>query len=64
MAESLRQTPATGTDTVEEVEQFDAQAMLDLLHVQLTATRQRCGLLCFKVLKTLAYSFDGAGPAA
>lgn len=50
--------------TLEEVEQFDAQAMLDLLQVQLTATRQRCGLLGFKVLKTLAYSYGEAGPAA
>ena len=43
---------------LEDVENFNAQEMLDLLKVQLTATRQRCGLLCFKVLKTMVYSLD------
>ena len=46
--------------TLEEVEEFSAAAMLDLLRVQLTAVRQRCGLLGFKVLKTLVYSHDSA----
>ena len=32
--------------------------MLKLLKVPLTATRQRCGLLGFKVLKTMLYSLD------
>jgi nitrogen fixation NifU-like protein len=34
--------------------------MLELLKVRLTAMRQRCGLLGFKVLKTLVYSHDSA----
>ncbi|MBQ15787.1 MAG: SUF system NifU family Fe-S cluster assembly protein [Planctomycetaceae bacterium] len=51
--------------TLGEVEAFDARQMLDLLQVRLTATRQRCGLLGFKVLKTLAYAYDGtAGTSA
>jgi nitrogen fixation NifU-like protein len=33
--------------------------MLDLLKVPLTATRQRCGLLGFKILKTMVYALDG-----
>lgn len=45
--------------TIEELRDFDAQQMLDLLKVQLTATRQKCGLLGFKVLKTIVYSLDG-----
>ena len=45
--------------TMEEIEGFGAPEMLELLQVQLTATRQRCGLLGFKVLKTLVYSDDG-----
>ena len=50
--------------TLREIEAFDAPAMLDLLQVQLTAVRQRCGLLGFKVLKTLVYSQDAAtGPS-
>jgi nitrogen fixation NifU-like protein len=44
--------------TVPELEQFSAEQMLELLKVPLTATRQRCGLLGFKVLKTLLYSRD------
>ena len=46
--------------TLEEIEAFSAPAMLELLQVRLTAVRQRCGLLGFKVLKTLVYSHDGA----
>ncbi len=49
--------------TVAEVESLDAQEMLDLLKVPLTATRQRCGLLCFKVLKTMLYSLNDSRPA-
>jgi len=45
--------------TIEELREFEAQEMLDLLKVQLTATRQKCGLLGFKVLKTMIYSIDG-----
>ena len=50
--------------TLEEIEAFSAAAMLDLLKVRLTAMRQRCGLLGFKVLKTLAYSYDGSHDGA
>ena len=50
--------------TLSEIEAFDAPAMLDLLQVQLTALRQRCGLLGFKVLKTLVYSQDAATGAS
>jgi nitrogen fixation NifU-like protein len=45
--------------SVAEVEQMQAQDMLDLLKVPLTATRQRCGLLGFKILKTMVYALDG-----
>jgi len=45
--------------TIDELRDFAAQEMLDLLKVQLTATRQKCGLLGFKVLKTIVYSLDG-----
>ncbi len=45
--------------TVEEIENFTAEQMLGLIGVPLTATRQRCGLLSFKILKTLLYSRDG-----
>lgn len=44
--------------TLKEVEQFQAQEMLDLIKVPLTATRQRCGLLGFKVLKSMVYSLE------
>ena len=50
--------------TLTEIAAFDAPAMLDLLQVQLTAVRQRCGLLGFKVLKTLVYSQDAATGAS
>lgn len=39
-----------------ELKGMQAQEMLDLLHVPLTASRQKCGLLAFKVLKTLVYA--------
>lgn len=45
--------------SVEEVENLTAEEMLELIGVPLTATRQRCGLLSFKILKTLLYSRDG-----
>lgn len=44
--------------TLDELRQFPAQKMLDLLRVRLTASRQKCGLLCFKVLKTMVYTLD------
>ena len=45
---------------MEEIEEFAASEMLALLPVRLTATRQRCGLLGFKALKTLVYSEDAS----
>ncbi len=42
--------------TLSELRNFQAQDMLGLIKVPLTATRQRCGLLGFKVLKTMMYS--------
>jgi len=44
--------------TLQELINLQAQDMLDLLKVPLTATRQLCGLLGFKVLKTMVYSLD------
>ena len=44
--------------SLEELKNFQAQDMLDLLKVRLTASRQKCGLLGFKVLKTMLYSLD------
>ena len=41
-----------------ELKGMTAQEMLDLLQVPLTASRQKCGLLAFKVLKTLVYAQD------
>jgi nitrogen fixation protein NifU and related proteins len=38
-----------------ELRQLRAQDMLDLLQVPLTPSRQKCGLLAFKILKTLLY---------
>lgn len=46
--------------TVAEAQDFEAKDMLALLKVPLTATRQRCGLLSFKVLKTMLYSQNDA----
>ena len=43
---------------LEEVRGMQAQNMLDLLGVPLTASRQKCGLLGFKVLKTMVYTLD------
>jgi len=44
--------------TLEELQKFQAKEMLDLLQVRLTASRQKCGLLSFKVLKTMIYTLD------
>ena len=44
--------------TLDELKEFQAQQMLDLLKVRLTASRQKCGLLGFKVLKTMLYTLD------
>jgi len=48
--------------TLDELKDFQAPQMLDLLRVRLTASRQKCGLLCFKILKTMIYTLD-AGKA-
>ncbi|MBS0203822.1 MAG: iron-sulfur cluster assembly scaffold protein [Planctomycetes bacterium] len=45
--------------SLDELKDFQATQMLDLLKVRLTASRQKCGLLGFKVLKTMLYSLDG-----
>ena len=50
--------------SLEELREFQAKDMLDLLKVRLTASRQKCGLLGFKVLKTMLYSLDHPTPAA
>jgi nitrogen fixation NifU-like protein len=44
--------------TLEELKKFQAPQMLELLRVRLTASRQKCGLLSFKVLKTMIYTLD------
>ncbi|MSR57902.1 MAG: iron-sulfur cluster assembly scaffold protein [Planctomycetaceae bacterium] len=44
--------------TLDELRDFQAKQMLDLLKVRLTAARQKCGLLSFKVLKTMVYTLD------
>jgi nitrogen fixation protein NifU and related proteins len=44
--------------SLDELRDFQAQDMLALLKVRLTASRQKCGLLGFKVLKTMLYSLD------
>jgi nitrogen fixation protein NifU and related proteins len=44
--------------SLEEIREFQAPQMLDLLKVPLTASRQKCGLLGFKVLKTMVYVLD------
>lgn len=46
--------------SVDELKNMQAQNMLEMLRVPLTATRQRCGLLGFKILKTMLYSLDQA----
>lgn len=44
--------------TLDELRRFQAKEMLDLLQVRLTASRQKCGLHAFKILKTMIYSLD------
>ena len=46
--------------SLDDLRGFQALDMLRLLKVPLTATRQRCGLLGFKVLKTMMYARDQA----
>jgi nitrogen fixation NifU-like protein len=42
--------------TLAELKTFQAPQMLELLRARLTASRQKCGLLPFKILKTMIYS--------
>ncbi len=49
--------------SLDELRNFQAKDMLELLKVPLTASRQKCGLLGFKVLKTMLYSLDHQQPA-
>ena len=44
--------------SLDELRDFQAKNMLDLLKVRLTASRQKCGLLSFKILKTMIYALD------
>lgn len=44
--------------SIDELRRFQAPQMLNLLKVRLTASRQKCGLLCFKILKTMIYTLD------
>ena len=44
--------------SLEELRNLSAKQVLDLIGVRLTASRQKCGLLCFKVLKTMIYTLD------
>lgn len=41
--------------TLEELKNFDKQALLDMLGIQLSPTRLKCALLSLKVLKAGAY---------
>lgn len=47
---------------VAELRDMPAKAMLDILKVPLTPSRQKCGLLGFKVLKTMLYSLEQPPP--
>jgi nitrogen fixation NifU-like protein len=44
--------------TLEQLKEFGARDMLDLIKVPLTASRQKCGLLGFKILKTMLYASE------
>ncbi len=51
--------------TVAELTAMQAKDMLHLLQVPLTPSRQKCGILGFKALKTMLYSLEkppAAGP--
>lgn len=47
--------------SVEELKQLQAQKVLELLKVPLSPSRQKCGLLPFKVLKTMLYEQERLG---
>ena len=44
--------------TIGELRDLTAQQMLQGLEIPLTPRRMQCGLLAFKVLKTIVYSLD------
>jgi nitrogen fixation NifU-like protein len=44
--------------SLDELRALQARDMLDLLQVRLTPSRQKCGLLGFRVLKTMLYSLE------
>jgi nitrogen fixation protein NifU and related proteins len=49
--------------TIRELRDLTAQQVLDWLEIRLTPRRMQCGLLPFKVLKTLVYSLGSvSGP--
>ena len=50
--------------SLDELRQLQAKDMLGMLKVPLTASRQKCGLLAFKVLKTLLYQQEASRAAA
>jgi len=49
---------------VDEVKEFTARDMLDLFGARLTPNRQKCVLLCWKVLQAAIYSPVEGGPDA
>ncbi|HET6426705.1 MAG TPA: iron-sulfur cluster assembly scaffold protein [Planctomycetaceae bacterium] len=49
---------------VDELRQMAAKEMLDIIGHKLTPSRQKCGLLGFKVLKTMLYSLTPPSPPA
>jgi len=44
--------------SLDELRALQAKDMLGLLQVRLTPSRQKCGLLGFRILKTMLYSLD------
>jgi nitrogen fixation NifU-like protein len=50
--------------SLEELRGLQAKDMLELLRVRLTPSRQKCGLLGFKVLKTMLYSLEAPEQSA
>jgi len=47
--------------SLDELKALQAKDMLALLQVRLTPSRQKCGLLGFRVLKTMLYSLEQPG---
>jgi len=50
--------------TLDELRALQAKDMLALLKVPLTPSRQKCGLLGFRILKTLLYTLEQPPSAA